>query len=287
MKKKQVIAIAAALAAVLLMSTAVYAIGNMGAENNQAGNPAEQAPPNTAGTEEREALQTLTAEQVDISEFSVPLGTKAEQILREALVKKPGQQMTEREIERYNNTSDTIKQLTYEEARAKQDELQDEWDEIQADLKPWTEYTEAEKEHIGEVSHWLYIYKDYADSIATGVELAKTMYDELKWEAEDSLFFAVKDAANAKLDIEIKFNANKKALAEFYLVVLADIEEELALPDADGDKLVDELRVMWQYWRLQFDINLGQISPELMAQYTQRYQAGEDIESILGWPNRG
>ena len=35
MKKKQVIAIAAALAAVLLMSTAVYAIGNMGAENNQ------------------------------------------------------------------------------------------------------------------------------------------------------------------------------------------------------------------------------------------------------------
>ena len=30
MKKKQVIAIAAALAAVLLMSTAVYAIGNMG-----------------------------------------------------------------------------------------------------------------------------------------------------------------------------------------------------------------------------------------------------------------
>ena len=52
MKKKQVIAIAAALAAVLLMSTAVYAIGNMGAENNQAGNPAEQAPLNTAGTEE-------------------------------------------------------------------------------------------------------------------------------------------------------------------------------------------------------------------------------------------
>ena len=79
MKKKQVIAIAAALAAVLLMSTAVYAIGNMGAENNQAGNPAEQAPLNTAGTEEMEALQTLTAEQVDISEFSVPLGTQAEQ----------------------------------------------------------------------------------------------------------------------------------------------------------------------------------------------------------------
>ena len=84
------------------------------------------------------------------------------------------------------------------------------------------------------------------------------------------------------MDIEIKFNANKKALAEFYLAVLADIEEELALPDADGDKLVDELRVMRQYWSLQFDVNLGQISPELMAQYTQRYQAGESITEILG-----
>ena len=285
MRKKQVIAIAAALAAVLLMSTAVYAIGNMGAENNQAGNPAEQAALNTAGTEEMEALQTLTAEQVDISEFSVPLGTKAEQILREALVKKPGQQMTEREMERYNNTSDTIKQLTYEEAREKEAEYKAIWDSYQENFadKGWDERNELDPDgERFEALDLYYDYKEYADAIATGVELAKTMYDELKWEAEDSLFFAVKDAANAKLDIEIKFNANKKALAEFYLVVLADIEEELALPDADGDKLVDELRVMWQYWSLQFDVNLGQISPELMAQYTQRYQAGESITEILG-----
>lgn len=170
MRKKQVIAIAAALAAVLLMSTAVYAIGNLSPESNQADKPVAQPSLSTSAAEAEEAMDLITAEQVDISAYSVPLGTEAEQILRNTLAEK---QMTEREIERYNNKPDTIKQLTYEEARAKQDEFQDEWDEIQADLKPWTEYTEAEKEHIGEVSHWLYIYKDYADSIATGLELAK------------------------------------------------------------------------------------------------------------------
>ena len=77
MKKKQVIAIAAVLAVVLLTSTAVYAMGNFGLENPPANAPVE-TPINTAEAGEIEAVQTLTAEQVDISEFSVPLGTKAE-----------------------------------------------------------------------------------------------------------------------------------------------------------------------------------------------------------------
>ena len=281
MKKKQVIAIAAALAAVLLMSTAVYAIGNMGAENNQAGNPAEQAPPNTAGTEEMEALQTLTAEQVDISEFSVPLGTKAEQILREALVKKPGQQMTEREIERYNNKPDTIKQLTYEEARAKQDEFQDEWDEIQADLKPWTEYTEAEKEHIGEVSHWLYIYKDYADSIATGKEWVYVRYEGLKHDMESALA----DAENWIVWSDgSQYDLNHKALCEFLLIVIEDMSEDVNIANDNEDyaSIISEIDLISNYKALQHMSNLEQISPELMAQYTQRYQAGESITEILG-----
>lgn len=278
MKKKQVIAIAAALAAVLLMSTAVYAIGNMGAENNQAGNPAEQAPPNTAGTEEMEALQTLTAEQVDISEFSVPLGTKAEQILRNTLAEK---QMTEREIERYNNKPDTIKQLTYEEARAKQDEFQDEWDEIQADLKPWTEYTEAEKEHIGEVSHWLYIYKDYADSIATGKEWVYVRYEGLKHDMESALA----DAENWIVWSDgSQYDLNHKALCEFLLIVIEDMSEDVNIANDNEDyaSIISEIDLISNYKALQHMSNLEQISPELMAQYTQRYQAGESITEILG-----
>lgn len=278
MRKKQVIAIAAALAAVLLMSTAVYTIGNMGAENNQAGNPAEQAPLNTAGTEEMEVLQTLTAEQVDISEFSVPLGTEAEQILRNTLAEK---QMTEREIERYNNKPDTIKQLTYEEARAKQDEFQDEWDEIQADLKPWTEYTEAEKEHIGEVSHWLYIYKDYADAIATGKEWVYVRYEGLKHDMESALA----DAENWIVWSDgSQYDLNHKALCEFLLIVIEDMSEDVNIANDNEDyaSIISEIDLISNYKALQHMSNLEQISPELMAQYTQRYQAGESITEILG-----
>ena len=278
MKKKQVIAIAAVLAVVLLTSTAVYAMGNFGLENPPANAPVE-TPINTAEAGEIEAVQTLTAEQVDISEFSVPLGTKAEQILRNTLTKK---QMTEQEIDYYNSMPDSIKQLTYEEARAKQAELQAEWDAIQNDLRPWDEYTEAEKTHIGEVSSLLFRYKDYADAIATGIEQAKAMYDKLNWEMEDSLFDANRRLETKTEESSLRFAASKKALAEFYLVILEDIKEKIASPGVDASQLIDEMNLMRQYKHLQFRGNLEQISPELMAEYTQRYQSGERIGSILG-----
>ena len=278
MKKKQIIAIAAVLAVVLLTSTAVYAMGNFGLENPPANAPVE-TPINTAAAGEIEAVRTLTAAQVDISEFSVPLGTKAEQILRDTLTKK---QMTEQEIDYYNSMPDSIKQLTYEEARAKQAELQAEWDAIQNDLRPWDEYTEAEKTHIGEVSSLLFRYKDYADAIATGIEQAKAMYDKLNWEMEDSLFDANRRLETKTEESSLRFAASKKALAEFYLVILEDIKEKIASPGVDASQLIDEMYLMRQYKHLQFRGNLEQISPELMAEYTQRYQSGESIESILG-----
>ena len=278
MKKKQVIAIAAVLAVVLLTSTAVYAMGNFGLENPPANAPVE-TPINTAADGKIEAVRTLTAAQVDISAFSVPLGTKAEQILRDTLTKK---QMTEREINYYNSMPDSIKQLTYEEARAKQAELQAEWDAIQNDLRPWDEYTEAEKTHIGEVSSLLFRYKDYADAIATGLELAKTIQGILYEEMSSALYEANRDMENAAAEDVLRFAVTKKALSEFYLLVLEDLETEFAAPEVDGNQLADELRLMEEYQHLQFRGNLEQISPELMAEYTQRYQSGESIESILG-----
>lgn len=275
MKKKQVIAIAAVLAVVLLTSTAVYAIGNFGLENPPANAPAE-TPINTAAAGEIEAVRTLTAAQVDISEFSVPLGTKAEQILRDTLTKK---QMTEREINYYNSMPDSIKQLTYEEARAKQAELQAEWDAIQNDLRPWDEYTEAEKLHIGEVSSLLFEYKGYADAIATGIEQAKVMHEQLKEQADMWLSYAVLEENWDLSEYERQFNTGKKAIAEFYLVVLEDMDEKLKSPNADGDGLFNDMTLMYSY---KEGNNFADISPELMAEYTQRYQSGESIESILG-----
>ena len=276
MKKKQVIIIAVALAVVLLTGTAVYAVGNLGSGSNQANKQVEQLPLSTDAAKAEKAQTPLTAEQVDISAYSVPLGTKAEQILRNTLTKK---QMTEQEIDYYNSMPDSIKQFTYEEARAKQAELQAEWDAIQNDLRPWDEYTEAEKLHIGEVSSLLFEYKGYADAIATGIEQAKVMHEQLKEQADMWLSYAVLEENWDLSEYERQFNTGKKAIAEFYLVVLEDMDEKLKSPNADGDGLFNDMTLMYSY---KEGNNFADISPELMAEYTQRYQSGESIESILG-----
>ena len=276
MKKKQIVIIAAALTVVLLTGTAVYAVGNLGSESNQVNKPVEQPPLSASAAEAEELQAPLTAEQVDISAFTVPLGTKAEQILRNTLVKK---QMTEQEIANYNSTPDSIKQLTYEEARVEQAELQAEWDEIQNNLKAWDEYTESEKEHIGEVSDLLFQYKDYADIMSTGIEQAKVICEKLTQQADEWIFYAVLEEDWDLIEYEKQFNAGKKALGEFYLVVLEDIATQLDSSDADGNALLQELLLMQEY-RASNDFD--KISPELMAEYTQRYESGESIESILG-----
>ena len=248
----------------------------MGSRINQANKPVEQPSLSTAAVEAEKAQAPLTAEQVDISAYSVPLGTKAEQILRDTLTKK---QMTEQEIDYYNSMPDSIKQFTYEEARAKQAELQAEWDAIQNDLRPWDEYTEAEKLHIGEVSSLLFEYKGYADAIATGIEQAKVMHEQLKEQADMWLSYAVLEENWDLSEYERQFNTGKKAIAEFYLVVLEDMDEKLKSPNADGDGLFNDMTLMYSY---KEGNNFADISPELMAEYTQRYQSGESIESILG-----
>ena len=248
----------------------------MGSGSNQANKQVEQLPLSTDAAKAEKAQTPLTAAQVDISAYSVPLGTKAEQILRNTLTKK---QMTEQEIDYYNSMPDSIKQFTYEEARAKQAELQAEWDAIQNDLRPWDEYTEAEKLHIGEVSSLLFEYKGYADAIATGIEQAKVMHEQLKEQADMWLSYAVLEENWDLSEYERQFNTGKKAIAEFYLVVLEDMDEKLKSPNADGDGLFNDMTLMYSY---KEGNNFADISPELMAEYTQRYQSGESIESILG-----
>jgi len=264
---------------VLLTGTAVYAIGNISPENNQVSNQFEPPSLSTAGTEKIEAVQTLTAAQVDISEFSVPLGTKAEQILRTTLTKK---QMTEQEIANYNSTPDSIKQLTYEEARAKEKEYEAIWNNYQANFadKSWDERNELDPdgERFDALDSY-YDYKYYADAIATGIEQAKVICAELTQQADEWIFYAVLEEDWDLIEYEKQFNAGKKALGEFYLVVLEDIATQLDSSDADGNALLQELLLMQEY-RASNDFD--KISPELMAEYTQRYESGESIESILG-----
>ena len=98
-------------------------------------------------------------------------------------------------------------------------------------------------------------------------------------EANDWLYFAVMEEEWDLIEYERQFNAGKKALAEFYLVVLEDIDEALGSPNADGNKLLQDLILMRKY---KSEHDFAAIRPDVMAEYTQRYQSGESIESILG-----
>ena len=275
MKKKQVIAIAAVLAVVLLTSTAVYAMGNFGLENPPANAPAAQAPLNTAAAGEIEAVRTLTAAQVDISEFSVPLGTKAEQILRNTLTKK---QMTEQEIQYYNALPSEIKMLTRAEAVERLEEL-NQW--LEENEKEISEYTDEELEQRQSVSTEQLLCKLYIDCLATGSEHAM---DRINY-AIERFDGCLSDTIN-KLTIwemDTQRNRNRKAMLEFILDVLDDIKIKAQNGDYDYAAIMTKLDCIENYWDLRNEIfYLDSISEELFNEYTQRYQSGESIESILG-----
>ena len=274
MKKKQVIAIAAVLAVVLLTSTAVYAMGNFGLENPPANAPAE-TPINTAAAGEIEAVRTLTAEQVDISAYSVPLGTKAEQILRNTLTKK---QMTEQEMQYYNSMPDEIKMLTRAEAVERLEEL-NQW--LEENEKEISEYTDEELEQRQSVSTEQLLCKLYIDCLATGSEHAM---DRINY-AIERFDGCLSDTIN-KLTIwemDTQRNRNRKAMLEFILDVLDDIKIKAQNGDYDYAAIMTKLDCIENYWDLRNEIfYLDSISEELFNEYTQRYQSGESIESILG-----
>ena len=275
MKKKQVIAIAAVLVVVLLTSTAVYAMGNFGLENPPANAPAAQAPLNTAAAGEIEAVRTLTAAQVDISEFSVPLGTKAEQILRNTLTKK---QMTEQEIQYYNALPSEIKMLTRAEAVERLEELT-QW--LEENEKEISEYTDEELEQRQSVSTEQLLCKLYIDCLATGSEHAM---DRINY-AIERFDGCLSDTIN-KLTIwgmDTQRNRSRKAMLQFILDVLDDIKIKAQNGDYDYAAIMTKLDCIENYWDLRNEIfYLDSISEELFNEYTQRYQPAESIESSLG-----
>ena len=275
MKKKQVIIIAAALAVVLLTSTAVYAIGSLSPEDNQVNKPVEQPSLSTAAVEAEELQAPLTAEQVDISAYSVPLGTKAEQILRDTLTKK---QMTEQEIQYYNALPAEIKMLTRAEAVERLEEL-NQW--LEENEKEISEYTDEELEQRQSVSTEQLLCKLYIDCLATGSEHAM---DRINY-AIERFDGCLSDTIN-KLTIwgmDTQRNRSRKAMLQFILDVLDDIKIKAQNGDYDYAAIMTKLDCIENYWDLRNEIfYLDSISEELFNEYTQRYQSGESIESILG-----
>ena len=275
MKKKQIVIIAAALAVVLLTGTAVYAVGNLGSESNQVNKPVEQPPLSTAIAEAEELQAPLTAEQVDISAYSVPLGTKAEQILRDTLTKK---QMTEQEIQYYNALPSEIKMMTRAEAIERLEEL-NQW--LEENQKEFSEYTSEEKAQLNEVYNEQLACELYIDCMATGSELAlnriNTMIQMFEGSIEELGYFLAKYPNDQS-------QLNNKAMREFLLEVLYDIKIKAQNGDYAYDTIVDKLDLIENYFNTNFESYTLEyiLSEEMFDDFAQRYESGESIESILG-----
>ena len=275
MKKKQVIIVAAALAVVLLTGTAVYAIGNLSPESNQANKPVEQPPLSTAIAEAEELQAPLTAEQVDISAFTVPIGTEAEQILRNTLVKK---QMTEQEIQYYNALPSEIKMLTRAEAIERLEELE-QW--LEENEKEFSEYTDEEIEQLNAVHNEQLACKLYIDCLATGSEHAIGRIDSTLVFYEvfsEELDYRIADNPN-----EQRFK-NKKAMLEFLVDVLYDLKTKAQNGEYDYQTILDKLECVENYFDTNNDylVLTFELSEETFDDFAQRYESGESIESILG-----
>ena len=275
MKKKQVIIIAAALAVVLLTGTAVYAVGNLGSESNQVNKPVEQPPLSTAIAEAEELQAPLTAEQVDISAFTVPLGTKAEQILRNTLVKK---QMTEQEIQYYNALPSEIKMMTRAEAIERLEEI-NQW--LEENEKEFSEYTDEEIEQLNAVHNEQLACKLYIDCLATGSEHAIGRIDSTLVFYEvfsEELDYRIADNPN-----EQRFK-NKKAMLEFLVDVLYDLRTKAQNGEYDYQTILDKLECVENYFDTNNDylVLTFELSEETFDDFAQRYESGESIESILG-----
>ena len=275
MKKKQIVIIAAALAVVLLTGTAVYAVGNLGSESNQVNKPVEQPPLSTAIAETEELQAPLTAEQVDISAFTVPIGTKAEQILRNTLVQK---QMTEQEIQYYNALPSEIKMMTRAEAIERLEEL-NQW--LEENQKEFSEYTSEEKAQLNEVYNEQLACELYIDCMATGSELAlnriNTMIQMFEGSIEELGYFLAKYPNDQS-------QLNNKAMREFLLEVLYDIKIKAQNGDYAYDTIVDKLDLIENYFNTNFESYTLEyiLSEEMFDDFAQRYESGESIESILG-----
>ena len=275
MKKKQVIIIAAALAVVLLTGTAVYAVGNLGSGSNQANKPVEQPSLSTAAVEAEELQAPLTAEQVDISAYSVPLGTKAEQILRNTLTKK---QMTEQEIQYYNALPSEIKMLTRAEAIERLEEL-DQW--LDENQKEFSEYTSEEKAQLNEAYNERLACKLYIDCLATGSEHAIGRIDSTLILYEGCIAELVYRIADYPDDQMLK---SKKAMLEFLIEVLYDLKTKAQNGEYDYQTILDKLNCVESYFNTNnaYLVLTFELSEETFDNFAQRYQSGESIESILG-----
>lgn len=171
MKKKLWIT-TAAVAAVLLAGSVVYAAGFGAAKDAQP----EQKIDAAAEAQIQKALEAKEAKITEtLSKLKVEANSEEAVILREVLQHK---EMTAEEMSRYASAPAELKKLTYEQAMAEYEKYA-----ALTDM-PWEEgvKTEGFSENLDK----LFAYEEYANSIAVGEPLYQLKYRKLRDFADGS-----------------------------------------------------------------------------------------------------
>jgi len=258
MKKRSVV-IALMLAAVLVISGAVYAVSE-----------AVKAPEK----EVEKTLQTPTAapkktNQNTITPFAKP-GTKAERILNEVLAKR---QMTDEEVRTYNNTPDYIKEMTYEEARARQAELEE---------YIWGSGRAISEIDLSLVDEHSYI-RDYVKAIATGKDWIENKL--LYWKGYAEMLLGEEELYQKKFPDEPinDYQYLRKALGNF---IIAAVNELMPLP-ANAEENFDFYWHVIDFIEHKLDMLARSSSnnqlTDILNDYTNQLKSGVSIEKITGY----
>ena len=203
--------------------------------------------------------------------YSVPLNTKAEQILRNTLLKK---QMCADEIETYNVLPDSLKMMTRAEACARLEEIEKWLDDNQKEVSEYTD-EEIEQRNAAYLEHIL--CKKYIQCMATGSEHSLGRIDSMIKRLEDCLY-----EEEVYFDMNDKGHRNRRDMLKFLLDVLYDIREKAQNGDYDYQTILDKLDKISLYWDLRCKAwNFEYYDLGTFDEYAQRYEQGEDIASIL------
>lgn len=227
----------------------------------------------------------------DLSLLEYAKGSKAERLIGEVAVKK---ELTEAEISVYNATPAAIKELTYQEARTKQAELEQflnakrkETEEKQESFKKTSDLQgsalmdalmEIEREElngISEAQSLYFAYMNYADVMAVGNDYLRLYYNRIYQMAKEIKYVNRGEAEFSDI------SAAAVAGAELSQLMLEGIAQELDGEDA-YETVLHRLQLIDNF---ETCIGGGEwenlLSAAAIAQYQSEYLAGNAVEEVL------
>lgn len=264
-----------ALAVLILSCSVLVVFAVSDGINNQ-----DAAMENTVTPQPEEAPITFKSlDEYEVKPQAKP-GSKAEKILLDVLSKK---NMTERDITKYNNTPEDIKELTYDQAREKQHYYYDLW----LTAKKLNNTTIAERVPLLEKSEY---YKWYANAIAVEQDLVEVLRDELLRRATcmrfDRKFYFLDDPefVETALPEDVRREINAVAWCDFVIKVT---EDWVVAQDVEGaNKQIEQLRridYLFGYYNNYGAINYYITDTSYFPGLLEKYNSGVPLDDIIFW----